>query len=264
VGASFAAARNLRTEVYAHASLLHHRLYRQLAKLDARKARDRNIGDWGRPEATVPEYAGQLDGGLLERYIARRGPMKAWTRMACSTDGAVGRGMMGAYHKVMGLVNRPKFVIFGMKGKPTDYKTFRYGFASALMDDAYFDFSDGTGGSLYKTDVVWFDEYDLAGEKKHPLARSRGGYAPDQPWQKGVYRRRFQNGMALVNPRGNGDQIVTVGPGFKRFKGRQDPAYNNGGPAEMVLLKDRDGILWVYAATRHPDNGVMLHISCFF
>ena len=50
---------------------------------------------------------------------------------------------------------------------------------------------------------------------------------------------------ALVNPRGNGEQIVTVGPGFKRFKGRQDPVCNNGAPAETVLLKDRDGILLV-------------------
>ena len=204
-----------------------------------------NIGDWGRPEATVPEYAGQLDGGLLERYIG-----ETWSNEGVDQNGVFnGRGswsrMMGAYHKVMGLVKSPKFVIFGMKGKPTDYKTFRYGFASALMDDAYFDFSDGTGGSLYKTDVVWFDEYDLAGEKNTRWLGPAVDTPQTNPWQKGVYRRRFQNGMALVNPRGNGDQIVTVGPGFKRFKGRQDPAYNDGGPAETVLLKDRDGILLV-------------------
>jgi hypothetical protein len=30
-----------------------------------------NIGDWGRPEATVPEFKGQLDGGLLEHYIGQ-------------------------------------------------------------------------------------------------------------------------------------------------------------------------------------------------
>jgi hypothetical protein len=153
--------------------------------------------------------------------------------------------MMAAYRKVMGLVRDPKLVIFNMKGKPTDYKTFRYGLASALMDDAYFDFSDGTGGSVYKTDVVWFDEYDLDGEKNTRWLGPAVDPPQTKPWQKGVYRRRFQNGMALVNPRGNGDQIVTVGPGFKRFKGRRDPAYNNGGPAETVLLKDRDGILLV-------------------
>ena len=81
------------------------------------------------------------------------------------------------------------------------------------MDDAYFDFSDGTGGSIYTTDVVWFDEYDLAGEQKHELVGERDRSPADQPWQNGVYRRRFQNGMVLVNPRGNGDHTVTMEQG---------------------------------------------------
>jgi hypothetical protein len=93
--------------------------------------------------------------------------------------------MMAAYRKVMSLVRDPKLVVFNMKGKPTDYKSFRYGFTSALMDDAYFDFSDGTGGSVYKTDVVWFDEYDLAGEKN---TRWLGPVDPPQtkPWRSGL------------------------------------------------------------------------------
>ena len=68
-----------------------------------------NIGDWGRPEATVPEYAGQLDGGLLERYIG-----ETWSNEGVDQNGVFnGRGswsrMMGAYHKLMGLVKSPKF-----------------------------------------------------------------------------------------------------------------------------------------------------------
>ncbi len=62
-----------------------------------------NIGDWGRPEATVPEFAGQIDGGLLERYIG-----ETWSNEGVDQNGVFnGRGswsrMMGAYHKVMGL-----------------------------------------------------------------------------------------------------------------------------------------------------------------
>ena len=152
--------------------------------------------------------------------------------------------MMGAYHKVMGLVKTPKLVIFGMKGKPTDYKTFRYAFASTLMDDAYFDFSDGTG-NIYTTKVVWFDEYDLAGGKNTSWLGNAIDPPQTTPWQNGVYRRRFQNGMVLVNPRGNGDRTVTIGAGYKRFKGNQDPVYNNGQVATTVVLRDRDGILLV-------------------
>ena len=204
-----------------------------------------NIGDWGRPEATVPEYAGQLDGGLLERYIG-----ETWSNEGVDQNGVFnGWGswsrMMGAYHKVMGLVKDPKLVIFGMKGKPTAYQAFRYGFASALMNNAYFAFSDGTGGNIYAPKVPWFEEYDLAGSN----TTSWLGNAIDPPQTKagpdGVYRRRFQNGMALANPRNNGPRTVTV-PGYCRFKGKtQAPMVNNGNPATSFTLLDRDGILLV-------------------
>jgi hypothetical protein len=202
-----------------------------------------NIGDWGRPEATVPEFQGQLDGGLLEHYIGQ-----TWSHEGVDLNGNFnGWGswsrMMGAYHKVMGLVKAPKLVIFNMKGKPTDYKTFRYGFASTLMDDAYFDFSDGTSGSIYETEVIWFDEFDVAGTKNTSWLGNAIDPPQATPWQNGVYRRRFQNGMALVNPRGNGDRTVTIGSGYKRFKGKQDPVHNNGQVATTVVLRDRDGIL---------------------
>jgi hypothetical protein len=205
-----------------------------------------NIGDWGRPEATVPEYKGRLDGGLLEHYIG-----ETWSHEGVDQDGRFnGWGswsrMMGAYHKVMGLVKAPKLVVFNMKGKPSDYKTFRYGFASTLMNDAYFDFSDGTSdGSIYKTNVVWFDEYDLAGARNTSWLGNAIDPPQQTPWQNGVYRRRFQNGMVLVNPRGNGNRTVTIGSGYKRFKGRQDPVHNNGQVATTVVLRDRDGILLV-------------------
>ena len=202
-----------------------------------------NIGDWGRPEATVPEYKGQLDGGLLEHYIGQ-----TWSNEGVDLNGNFnGWGswsrMMGAYHKVMGLVKAPKLVIFNMKGKPTDYKTFRYGFASTLMDDGYFDFSDGTSGSIYETEVIWFDEFDVAGTKNTSWLGNAIDPPQATPWQNGVYRRRFQNGMVLVNPRGNGNRTVTIGSGYKRFKGKQDPVHNNGQVATTVVLRDRDGIL---------------------
>jgi hypothetical protein len=202
-----------------------------------------NIGDWGRPEATVPEFKGQLDGGLLEHYIGQ-----TWSNEGVDLNGNFnGWGswsrMMDAYRKVMGLVKAPKLVIFNMKGKPTDYKTFRYGFASTLMDDGYFDFSDGTSGSIYETEVIWFDEFDVAGTKNTSWLGNAIDPPQATPWQNGVYRRRFQNGMVLVNPRGNGNRTVTIGSGYKRFKGKQDPVHNNGQVATTVVLRDRDGIL---------------------
>lgn len=201
-----------------------------------------NIGDWGRPEATVPEYANQLDGGLLEGYIGYSWSVEGVDMNGVNNGWGSWTQMMDRYRKVMGLVKDPKLVVFNMKGNPTDYKTARYGLASALMDNAYFDFSDGTGGSVYKTSVVMFDEYNLAGTGTTGWL----GAAIDPPqtvaWQNGVYRRTFANGIALVNPRGN-DRTVTIEPGYTRFLGVQDPVTNNGQVATSVTLADRDGLL---------------------
>ncbi|MGH2375648.1 MAG: putative glycoside hydrolase, partial [bacterium] len=112
-----------------------------------------NIGDWGRPEAVVPEYNGVLDGGYLEHYIGA-----SWSRETAGTT-----AMMDSYRKVASKVGET--LIFNMRGNATDYKTFRYGLASALVGgDAYFDFSAEGEGSIYNPKVSWFDEYDLAGQ----------------------------------------------------------------------------------------------------
>jgi hypothetical protein len=65
------------------------------------------------------------------------------------------------------------------------------------------------------------------------------------PWQNGVYRRDFENGVALVNPRGNGQQTVQLEAGLRRIAGNQDPAVNNGQAVDTVTLQDADGIILV-------------------
>jgi hypothetical protein len=107
----------------------------------------------------------------------------------------------------------------------------RYGLASCLLDDAYYAFnSNGYSG------VDLFDEYDAdLGQAVSPPALV--------PWQKGVYRRDFENGIALVNPRGNGPVEVELEAEFKRIAGKQAPAVNNGQTTRKVQLKDRDGII---------------------
>lgn len=69
------------------------------------------------------------------------------------------------------------------------------------MDDGYF------SGSTDYNQIVWFDEFDLAGAGTTKWL----GKALDPPqtkaWQSGVYRRRFVNGMALVNPKGTAPRL---------------------------------------------------------
>ena len=108
------------------------------------------------------------------------------------------------------------------------------------MDNGYFSYSEGK-----YIISVWFDEYDLAGTSNTKWLGKAISSPQLSPWQNGVYRRDFENGIALINPRGNGQQTVTLEPGFKRFLGKQDPNHNNGRSVSSITLDDRDGIVLV-------------------
>jgi Hypothetical glycosyl hydrolase family 15 len=184
-----------------------------------------NIGSWWTAAAAVPAgYTDMLNGGLLEAIIGQSYSTESWGGW---------QTMMKEYDGAMEATRTPNLVIFNQWGQPTDYQAFRYGFASCLMNDGYYAFSgDATG---YDS-MVWFDEYD-----------TKLGYAtgspPTGPWQKGVWRRDFTNGIALVNPKGNGPQTVTLEQPFVKIKGTQDPKVNNGQTVTSVTLQDRDGII---------------------
>lgn len=200
-----------------------------------------NVGDWQRASGAMPEYDGEWGGGLLEGYIGY-----SWSPEGMDMYGTVnGWGswtrMMTGYRSVMARLASPKATIFNMKGKRTDYKAFRYGFASCCMDEAYFDYSDGEAG-VYASYVLWFDEYDLAGTDDTAWLGTAVDTPPAAAWQNGVWRRRFTGGMVLVNPRGNGARVVTIEAGYRRFTGTQDPAINNGSSATSFSIADRDGL----------------------
>lgn len=187
--------------------------------------------DWGNPKAVAPEYDQLLNGAVLERAIG-----DSWSPEGLSITGAKNANgswkfMMEHYWRLMQGTAEPKLVIFQQWGKTSDYQAFRYGLTSCLMDDGYYDFAVDK-----YTAVPWFDEYDAKlGQAISPPPRAA--------WKNGVWRRDFENGIALVNPRGNGAQTVDLGGQFKRLSGKQDSAVNNGTMSDKVTLKDRDGII---------------------
>ena len=152
--------------------------------------------------------------------------------------------MMAQYRRGMRDASEPKLVMFHHNISRTrqrypnlpesgwsDFRWNRYFLASALMDNGYYIHS----GPDY-SNKVWFDEFDVS-----------LGYSIDPPqyaaWSKGVYRREFEGGLVLVNPKGNGSQTVNVGVGWRRFLGVQDPNHNNGAFAEQITLQAQDGII---------------------
>jgi hypothetical protein len=197
--------------------------YQTLKTLMPGKYQLGNIGDWGTVDANLTEYQGMVNGGILEAYIGKSWSVETWGGWAA---------MFAQYRKVMGAIAAPKLAIFNVWGAKTDYQNMRYGLGTCLLDDGYFAFTDTSQGYY---GVVWFDELDQklgAGQAK-----------PTAAWQKGVWRRDFDNGIALVNPKGNGQQTVTLEGPYIKIRGSQDPVTNNGQTVTSVTLKDRDGII---------------------
>ena len=189
-----------------------------------------NAADWGKPESVVTELQGAFDGGVLEGMIGR----------SYSREGLTGgwQLMMAAYRKAMGVMASPKMAVFVQTGSVTDYQGMRYGLGSASLGDAYFAYQD-VAKTAYSS-AVYFDEY---GAK---LGAATSSW-PTTAWQSGVYRRNFQNGIVLVNPKGNGVRTVTLEKNYRKLKGSQAPTINNGATVKTVTLKDRDGIILLNA-----------------
>jgi len=185
-----------------------------------------NVADWGKKDAVLTELNGTLDGGVIEGILGTTYSPEKWGSW---------QEMMRWYRKTMAAIRDPKLVMFDQHGDPSDYQAMRYGLASCLLDDGYFAFSSNGYGS-----VNTFDEYDAdLGQAVSPPSLT--------PWQKGVYRRDFENGIALVNPLGNGPVEVELETEFKHIAGKQAPAVNNGQTTRTVQLKDRDGIILLRA-----------------
>ncbi len=187
-----------------------------------------NVADWGEPAATLGVYDQMLNGGVLEGMFGETWSVETYAGFA---------GMMAAYKKTMAALAPPKLGLLGDDQAPTDYQGMRYGLASTLMDDGYYYHATG---SSYAPPPLWYDEYNF--NLGHPLSTTQG--APqDAAWAQGVWRRDFDNGIVLVNPKGNGAQTVQLGGTFKKLSGTQDPTVNDGSTVTQVTLADRDGIL---------------------
>lgn len=177
-------------------------------------------------DLSYPEYRNKLQGAFLEGLMGHSWSIERWGGW---------QKMMERYRKVFDNLLPPKIVGFGVSGRIDDYRFFRYAFASCLMNNGFFSFSDKTKGYA---SVPWFDEYD-----------AKLGVAVDAPqttpWRDVVYRRQFETGVVFVNPTDH-PQTINIEPGYRRIAGKQDPIVNDGRPAgPTMVLPARDGIVLV-------------------
>lgn len=174
-------------------------------------------------DQSEPEYVGQLEGGFLEGLMGKSWSIETHQGWAAA---------MRRYRAAMANTRAPHFVGFNVHGKVTDYRFFRYAFASCLLDDGYFCFTASDQGY---SSVSWFDEFDF----RLGAAVSK---PPTSEWKNGVWRRDFEHGIALVNPT-KVAVTVEVETGLTRLRGTQASDVNNGAPARSIKLEGRDGII---------------------
>jgi hypothetical protein len=192
-----------------------------------------NVADW--PEAKnagrgIPEYDGLLNGGVLEAAAGKSYSIESWGGWS---------EMMRWYRETLAKMASPGLLLVEVFGDATDYQSMRYGLTSTLMDDGYFQYADISGRKL----ALWFDEYDV----KLGKALSE---PPIRAWKDGVYRRDFEYGVALVNPKGNGVKTVELDNEYRHIAGSQATTVNTGRLTRSVTLRDRDGVILLRSAPK--------------
>jgi hypothetical protein len=125
--------------------------------------------------------------------------------------------------------------------RPDVLRSMRWGLTLAAMTGIYYELIGDWAGNPVVT-RWWFDEYD-GGEgvrKRGYLGQPLGPY---QEIRTAVYRRDFQNGIAINNSSST-TQTINLGCGScRRIKGTQDSAVNNGSPVSSVVVRPDDGII---------------------
>lgn len=147
------------------------------------------------------------------------------------------------YFTIMRLAERDQFSIINSNvnntGNRENYRKFRYGLTSTLLDDGYFSFDNGDQSHRERW---YYDEYDAS--IGQPVSGAYNVLRADDPTtvREGVWRRDYENASVLVNST-NSVQTVQFNTGVEKIKGTQDPAVNSGAVVGSVTIPPRDGII---------------------
>lgn len=221
-----------------------------------------NGTSWGNdndPPNDAPEYFGQFDGSLTE-YVF--GKSWSWEGSYWNNSFTLVTNAFGTWNKARDIFIKntsqitrsdPLNIFEVQSYLPPDisvanaYKYFRYAFATCLcISDAFFDFVDKANS---RQAVPFFDEYDLDGSSTTAWLGSAVDAKRATPQESGVYWREFDNGIAVINPRQNGSQTVTIPAAgaskkWQRINGTQDSTINDGtDQAVSLTISEADGLI---------------------
>jgi len=175
-------------------------------------------------DVSSAEYNGQIEGVFRECLMGKSWSIETyagWTTM------------MNSYRSALTHTKAPHDVVFSACSPTADPAMYRYGLASALLEDGYFAF--GVNG--YQT-FPWYDESDA------PLGTAAEP-PPTVATSSGIWMRRYTNGVALVNPSTSTTLSIDLGTDYKHLNGTIDPVVNNGLAERVVTLPPRSGLIMI-------------------
>jgi len=169
-------------------------------------------------------YSGELNGMMFENF----------------PDGNWGNNMKNYESYYKKLLPNSKISIVnsntGNTGKSSDYKTMRFGITSTLLENGYysFDHGDKDHGQLW-----WYDEYDVNLGKALNDSES---LEQKNNYEDGVWKRDFENGLAIVNSSGK-KETIDLGGEYEKIHGTQDSNINDGSIVSEITLNEEDGLI---------------------
>ncbi len=181
----------------------------------------------------APPGLAAVNGSTLEAFPEAGMTTANWHRKAIGPRGT----NRGSYLDWCSIGSAPNLSTVMTYGAATDYRMMRWGLTTALLGNGYYAYEAST--NTHSIVGRWYDEYDNAGAGKGYLGSPvAAAYAisPD------VYRRDYENGLALVN---STDVAVTVNLEgvFRKIKGTQAPTVNDGSLVTAVTIPPKDGLI---------------------
>jgi hypothetical protein len=124
--------------------------------------------------------------------------------------------------------------------RPDVVRSLRWGLTLSMMTGVYYELV----GDWYGNPIQcrwWFDEYDggVGVRRRGYLGQPLGPY---KEVRRAVYRRDFQNGIAINNSSST-TQTIALGGSYRKLRGTQDPAVNDGSTVSSVVVPAGDGII---------------------
>lgn len=172
---------------------------------------------------TTRVYRNELNGNLLENFIS-----EAWT----PTMQTYGYDFAGGPMPRLNIINANT----ANTGMNSDYKKMRFGLASTLMHDGYYSYDYGDRDH---SQTWYYDEYDTDLGKSTGVAIAQNG---GKNFSSDVWKRNFENGIALVNPTAR-PQNIDLGGEYEKIHGKQDPFVNDGSIVSETTLDAYDGLV---------------------